>query len=95
MPAVVIGPTLPATARAPEYEKYGTKAVAPSATAPPPMPRMAHAMREPSCAWMIIARPLTSVESAPVSTLKLPVLVPSALAVYAIAVHGSAETAPV
>jgi len=52
-------------------------------------------MREPSCPWMIIALPLTSLESAPVSTLTLPELLPLESDVYATDVHGSAVTEPV
>ena len=52
-------------------------------------------MRLPSNAWMIIALPVNELESAPVSTLTLPLLVPPELDVYAMLVHGSLLTAPV
>jgi hypothetical protein len=41
------------------------------------------------------ARPLRLVESAPVSTLTTPLVVPDVSDVYAIVVHGSELTAPV
>ena len=45
---------------------------------------------------MISARPCTSLATAPVSTLRLPVVAPlDASDVYAIDVHGSDVTAPV
>ena len=57
---------------------------------------MAHAMRPPSQLWMIIVRPDTSADEPPVSTLSVPVLVPSMVFVlYAIDVHGSVVTLPV
>ena len=78
----------------PVYEKYGTKppAVSVSGVA---APRMAQPMREPSYAWMIIARPATSADEPPVVTAKPKADTPSAFDVYAIDVHGSAVTEPV
>ena len=52
-------------------------------------------MREPSYAWMIIARPFTSAPVAPVLTTTLPLVMPLASEVYAIVVHGSDVTDPV
>ena len=57
--------------------------------------RIAHAMREPSYAWMIIARPATSADEPPVVTAKPKADTPSAFDVYAIDVHGSVVTEPV
>ena len=68
MPDVLIGDTEPATARLPLwYEKYGTNALAAS-VADTPSDSSAHAMREPSYAWMMSALPTTCCAYAPVST---------------------------
>lgn len=56
---------------------------------------MAQPMRSPPYPWMISARPATLPEAAPVSTLTSPLVVPSALDVYAMLVQGSEVTEPV
>ena len=58
-------------------------------------PSSAQPMREPSYAWMIIARPVTSSAVPPVLTTTRPIVTPLAFDVYAIVVHGSDVTVPV
>ena len=94
MPDVVIGPTLPPTASEPLYPSYFTKPEAPSADCEPVL-RMPQAMRLPSYACTMNARPTRLDEGAPVSTVTVADAVPSDAEVYAIDVHGSVVTAPV
>ena len=61
----------------------------------PPAPRRAHAIREPSNAWTMKARPSRPVATSHVSTESVPDVVPVAVEVYATLIHGSSDTAPV
>ena len=55
----------------------------------------AQAMRAPARLWMMSVRPIRSAEVAPVYTSNVPVVVPCAVAVYTMFVHGSVVTVPV